>query len=485
MGDRPEERASKGCAAFVNLIFSLFVLLVLMVVLLPNTISMPDWFESFRNITLVEKRKAWGAVYTFTYLPSDRAEHLLIFNTRTKTSSLKDALNKEKPKKELQAQLTLKLPGASGTVWDKKLSLLDAEQVPRIIILSESEMIYALLQDRVWALDKSTGEESWQASLSASLLAQEARNVAINPGQSLMILLDETQKIVALDLKTGNQAWQQALSSDFLPQFYLAGNSVVLLQQVENQQKTKLVSFDVLTGQLKNEKLIPTGDVQVLQFRTNLYLLTREQGVNYFQAYRPDKDKELWKKKLPDAFQDILPANITHYQDGIFFYFLSDKRSDHQVWKIDNYAGKISPGYQSKQFQLSFLQESDQYLFLRARPENDPGKSQLWAIHKKSNRLEWQYNLEITPILDQAGGLNFSMAEMEGQVYLIERPPFGKNLDFTQLDAKTGALVKKKSIDIPEQPWSGVAWTGSTIYCTLGDVIAIELGNFGRGFEWP
>ncbi|MEO1655679.1 MAG: PQQ-binding-like beta-propeller repeat protein, partial [Bacteroidota bacterium] len=223
MGDHPEERVSKGCAAFVNLIFSLLVLLVLLVVLLPNTIQMPDWFESFRNITLVEKRKAWGAVHTFTYFPADPVEHLLIFNTRSKTSSLKDALNKEnQPKKELQAQLTLKQAGENNILWDKKLNFLDADQVPRSVLLSQKEIVYTISKDRVWALEKASGEELWQTTLPAPLLGQQLQNAAINAGQALMILLIEGPELIALDLSSGRQKWQKKISEDISPQFFLA-----------------------------------------------------------------------------------------------------------------------------------------------------------------------------------------------------------------------------------------------------------------------
>ena len=75
-----EDSSNTGCAALINLVVSVIILLILVGFLLPGYFDLPDWFSNFIDLSRIEKPVAWGNVNSFPQTPQN-SKYVYLLNT--------------------------------------------------------------------------------------------------------------------------------------------------------------------------------------------------------------------------------------------------------------------------------------------------------------------------------------------------------------------------------------------------------------------
>ncbi|MDX2306324.1 MAG: PQQ-binding-like beta-propeller repeat protein [Microscillaceae bacterium] len=494
MSHSSEESTGRGCAAFINLILSAIILLVLAVFLLPDFIQLPDWFSNYVDVTKVEKRKVWGKAYTFP-LNDPRPRYVLFLNTRPERKKITKIIKEKNPEKFYEILLTCKKIGKAEVLWEKKLGHFYPNGFPEVTLLLDSSSIYAAFQKDIWAYTPETGKEKWHIQLNEALPEGCTHCVQLDQKQKVMLLQTHSNRLKGIDLITGMPLWEKnfpaTISQELLNlQPELRNSGIILFSMNSGNAENQWIYINTLSGKEVQSVALPQNLKYTILHQEQLYLLFTQKNQDFIEKIQLPEGKSLWK--VPLTRETILkPAQITledfYESNGHFYKIGQDPNGRYdRVIKIENNTGKSQMLYETRDYELKFLHEDARRLYIQAWNKSKNSHMELWCIEKDSGKILWTFLLDASlDFLSMDQNLDLQLHTERRMLYCIQGLKLPRRLQVSVLDVTQGTLLRQQEYQVEDAPWTGVQWLEGKAYLTIGDLYLLDFEELILSTEWP
>ncbi len=493
MSEYSEERAGRGCAIFINLIFSAIVLLVLTTILLPEVIELPKWVQQVRNFTVLEKRKVLQAPVTFTNSPDQVAEYLLVFNLQRTATANRTAT--DQPVRSYDVLVTHKKAGVYELDWETKLGATTNQTISRPQTYFDQAHVYILFEKELLALQRSNGRILWRYALKAALGDTNGSSFAINLPARMAYLIDQDNTLTAIRLSDGRPAWQKKLSPRASRlEVYSIGRQIGLLAQ-DFVKSPQFYLYDASSGKVAEEIILDTYEafLPVFYYKGNLFGvdLSAENAVLACRVL--PSGTLLWSSPLPRDFVDILESTRRNARSQPFYFQGSDiyafrpiNQSGGEIIDFNFRDGRSQVIQKQANYRFSPLVQERGILLVQANPPSLNANPEIWAIDQRRGTRLWTYPLSLRNIYDEnSQNFNFAIHSRGNRVWLMEKTKEEAELRITSLDLNTGKPLRERTHKTTAQDWTGLQWTRQQVYLSAGDLYAIDLETLGAKVEWP
>ncbi len=489
MAKHPEQ-VSQGCVALLNLIISSVILFVLVLILMPGFVDLPEWAEDIRSSKLIKKRTVEGQVQVFPNPSNPSEDQLLIFNTRSGGVPIKKILNKSTPIKPNPILITSQKIQNYQRIWDKALPNSDISQYPYLKVRSDFNTLYLLYQENLYAWRLKDGQDLWQTKLETAINPACDACFQISLDFKVIVVLGEDQHLQVIDLKSGKLIWAKTLEKRLgtYPSFYLYKNSVGLTDASQGQNKYLLL--DIMTGKTQKEIELPTkkDNTPLLSAQNQLFYFVNLPNSDAIQLRIQDIDKQTNPKNISLPSEMRLPSVSNDTYQYLKEWWLTDSRyvfmkvivknKGEQLIKINRDNARLQKVQHPAGYELVLLSENTRFLLVNARKLERDYDNQIWMIDKKEGTRKWAYTLKGKNLFRYtAGEITWSTHFQPNALVIIEKQ--GSDvLEATALNIGSGTLLKKKQVSINQQQWDGITWTEDAIWLSAQELYRIDLERY-------
>jgi hypothetical protein len=485
----PTEQASQGCVALLNLIVSAVILFILVFILMPGFIDLPEWAEDLRKNKLIEKRKVEGPVQILPNPAKPSENQVIVFNALYGGLPVKQILKKQTLETTTPLLITSRKANDYQRLWDKALPNSDVTQYKYLKTVSNFNTLYLLYQQRLRAWSLENGSEKWSVNL------QEVIEPACNDcfqfsvDFKIVLILDNNQTLYSINAVNGRILWQKSFKNS-LPiyaGFYLYRNSIGLLKSSNNTSSYVLI--DILTGEIQKEIKL-TGRTDNTPFRQNrnqLFYFNLDSKLKFPQLII----QELFGTQAPKNISIPLDEtlfneynytinNLNEWwrEDGeTIFLKIPSEKSKPRMLKINKSNGRVQEVFLPKGYDWLIVDEDANLLLLNAQKEGASQINELWVLSKKEGELLWKHSLQ-SPQIFQKQSTNMSWAaHLQNQQLIVLEWLDKSQLDILVFGANSGALQRKNKSNVKGEQWDGVTWTDEAIWLSIQVLYQIDLNR--------
>ena len=490
--NRNPENTSKGCAVLINLVVSVIVLIVLVSVLIPGLVNLPDWAESIKKIPLIQKKSVFGKPYTFTTHSRQKASKILFFNGRTKNQNTLDNT------KIYPLNLVYKQADAYEFLWKTDLKLSLPADIDYVKINDDFSTIYVMDKDHLRAINRNTGAEAWFIELSDRIHPDCEDCMQVNAQN--IIVLTQDQMLYSIHLRDGRLAWQIRLNNpnSWGLGFYQIGQKLIVLDKINNNADAP-PAFYVYN----NQTGAPIENIKVEGFsmyypyffyRDKLYLFTEDAKKQVKLECRSlEKEKVIWSEILSSEI--ILPQTDftlkTNAEEWLYNDFenlyvkLSMSRFSHQIAKIRLSDGKRTMLHANQDYNFSLMTDTRNLLIVNAFRVRGSDRNEIWAIDKITGKVKWRYQLKSGQVYSTKNNeLGWSATIKDNQLYIIQYNTNG-SLSLERIDLSNAEQISKNNYTVKKGVFSGISWTSDKVFLAIQNLYSIDLKDNSIHIDWP
>ncbi|NJL11711.1 MAG: PQQ-binding-like beta-propeller repeat protein [Microscillaceae bacterium] len=487
------EKIGKGCAALINLVVSVLILVVLAFVLLPGFVKLPDWAEKLRKSNLIDRRKAQGPVHLIPNSQNARQADLLVLNRLDGAISLRNVLKTDAPPQVRPLWFSYLQTEPYERRWEKPLPQSDGLAREQLALTTTYSQLFFSVKNQLYAWKLRTGEKEWQAPLRDVLnpLCRQCLQVSLD--FKTVLVLGQDQYLQAFHTQTGKAKWQvrvQQIRSEG-ESFYVYQNRVGLKDLV--QGKAFYREFDIQTGRVLQEwpleNYLPNSPH--LRQRTQLAYFAQKVGANasfqlrLLNILKENKLRLQWEIALPAGCEiPLLPSvRALHpeewwHQEGDFYYLLlSNVRGGQVLYRINLQNGQLQEWLKEEDYELSIVDTNRDFLLLNARRRRGSSRNELWMMAKNTGKIRWKYLLNSeSPYQTKALQIDWAAWLDEQSLVLLEQDA-NQKIRVQLFRAFDGELLKKSQYKLSGGPWTGLNRLENFAWLSLGDVYGLDLKN--------
>jgi outer membrane protein assembly factor BamB len=344
------------------------------------------------------------------------------------------------------------------------------------------------------ALDRATGQISWQSSLANNLqtgCAESAPCLQRVGDQVIALARDGT--IQGFAGATGASLWSRRLNSQ-PRQFMVSGDKVILVDNDESNravvQVINSVNGDLLL-ELRPECVFP--NITMRPHSSDQYVLTPDGAAlvivssgTYSCAWRYNlADGALTWSYTPLDTDSPLPFTWSMSSLALadpFIYFVKDENDAMQIYALDSQSEGSTPQplYSIEDYELTILHPLGDLMLVSAQPSYASDEVELWAIDRNTGERRWQRKLETKHTFDEwvthptDQGIFLSVCEWETNVCRFEVLDIATGTSSGQVEQETNGS------------YDGAAWIGNLGYLTIdGQIYTINLNTAAVEYIWP
>ncbi len=496
--DNSAEKLSKGCVGVLNLVISSIILGVLVVLLLPDFVNLPEWTENLRKNKLIEKRKAKGSVKLVPNPQNPSENQVIIFNMLSGGIPIQKIFKKEDtPIISTPLLITSQKTSAYQRIWDKALPNTDIAQLKNLLTCYDFTTMYLLHEKKLRAWSLENGEEKWQIELDSPIDQGTKDCFQISLDFGTLLVLTQNQVLYSINLKNGSIAWQLKLANKIALEagFYVYKNYVCLLQSP--QEKPTYLLININNGKIQKEIDLgtPRIDKAIKQVRNHLFYFIEDSNTGSIEFIIKDiEEKERTKKIQLPSQSRVFSASSESYaqlpewwrEDSkyIFLKLVMPNRSI-RLLRIDKLKERVAFINLKEGYEWVIVDESLDYLLLNAIGMVENQENELWLVSKASGQILWSYALK-NPQVFQLSSQNLSWAaHIDGQSLILLEWNERTSLDAFVFRLRNGELLRKNSFQLKATQWEGITWEEEEAWLSAQDLYRINLEQLRMSREFP
>lgn len=491
------EQLSKGCVAMLNLVISTIILGVLVLLLLPDFVKLPEWTEQLRGNKLIEKRKVKGSVKIVPNPKYPSENQVVIFNMLSGGIPIQKIFNKQKNPTTPPLLVTSQKANAYQRIWDKALPEIDAIEQKKILACYDFTMMYLLHEKKLRAWYLENGNEKWQIELESPTDPRCKDCFQLSLDFGTLLVLTQNQVIYSINLKNGGINWQLKLPQQIAIEagFYVYKNYICLLQSPQKDPSYLLININ--NGKIQKEIKLnaPRIDKAIKQVRNSLAYFIEDEKKSSLQLIIKDiEEKEATQKIQLPAQSRVFSASSESYQqmpewwredNKYIFLKINISNQGSRLLRIDKLSAQTAFFNLKKGYEWVMVDESIEYILLNAIGTAGSQKNELWLVSKISGQVLWSYTLQ-NPQVFQLSSQNLSWAaHIKGQSLILLEWNERTNLDAFVFQLKNGALLKKNSFQLEATQWEGITWENEEAWLSAQDLYRIDLEQLRMTREFP
>lgn len=488
------EKIGKGCAALINLVVSVLILVVLAFVLLPGFIKLPDWAEKLRKGNLIDRRQALGQVRLIPNSENARQSDLLVLNRLDAAISLKNVLKPEASSPRTSPfWLTYLQTAPYKRHWEKPLPQSEGMAREELSLFITYSQLFFSVKNQLYAWNLRTGEKQWQAPLRDVLNPACRQCLQVSLDFKTVLVLGQDQYLQAFHTQTGKAKWQarvQQIRSEG-ESFYVYQDRVGLKDQTNG--KALYREFDLHTGRVVREWPLENYLPNSPHFRQKNYLAYFARAGRANSSFQLRLLSSLKEKKPRLQWEIVLPSDIElpllpsarslnqeewwREEEGFFYLLLARAQGGQVLYRINLQNGQFQEWLKEEDYELSIVDANPDFLLLNALRRRGSIRNELWMLAKNTGKLSWKYLLNSErPYQTDAPQLDWA-AWLDAQRLVFLERDASQKVRLQLLRAFDGELLKKSQYRLSGGPWTGLSRIDNTVWLTMGDVYGLDLKN--------
>lgn len=351
-------------------------------------------------------------------------------------------------------------------------------------VASGPDLVYAANGSDLLAYKKSDGSLAWQAQMPdkvnygpSTLLVATGRVITNNADQTIQ----------AYDAETGVLAWSKRLSG-YDRTLRLMGDSLVVIDTIDNNYHYGLVFLDPATGAQKNlvtptctyndyTSDIDTDTGLIYDQAENALFLVYDTSYGCVQRLDLSSGQTSWSASAKNNF-NFSPDGFQYLMTGSSLYF----SNSNDLMVVDKSTGSMQVLLTNPDYNLLPLGMAGEKLIVRARRTRGTERFELWGVEAGSGNLAWRLDMQgaepIDPpnemsglIDDTSSGWTWRLAPSGLVLIKFQAKPNQLMLEtFNPADGtsqgKQTIALNKVSGDFYSIP-TVIGWQGSLVYLSL------------------
>ncbi len=308
--------------------------------------------------------------------------------------------------------LTNQFPLGEGETENRILALRSAEPVMlwqseslgksvyRAPIMAGPDFVYALHEDKLWALHRADGQTAWTATLADKVSFSVCPNCVRLLGIYLFTLSDDGT-LQAYNAQTGAPAWKFQANQDSPRGLYVLGGRLAFIDQDENNHGL-LRLFDPASGKMETVQPECRPDrnsryASYASWTTPIY--TSPDAASFYILF--DECVQHWDAKTLKLVWSTTPADRFYGEvfplatEEAFYLGVQGK-----LVVFEAVTGKLQTLLEDKDYEFVALAVEGDTLIVRAIRTRGSQRSELWALDKSSDKRRWMVDLGESPSLD-------------------------------------------------------------------------------------
>jgi outer membrane protein assembly factor BamB len=374
-----------------------------------------------------------------------------------------------------------------------------------VAMAGNDELIFVAVKTEIMALDRRSGQVSWQASISDELPTGCASGCLRVVGQRVVALAKDGE-LYGLDARTGRTVWDQRLTST-PDRLYAIGDEVAVFDRP--RESTVLSMIDAATGtmlrrlspQCRGDSSGMTDDpdlsspVLVAPDQKSLVML-----FGFFNACVQRWDVTtgtlMWNASLGDvSFSFSFSAEPALLGKTIYV------ATDNQLQSIQMADGTWTTQLDDPDYEFVPLAEQDGTLIVRAKRTRGTTRFELWGVDETSGSRIWQHPIpggepmdepnRMAGLVDQ-GDLAWTAHLTPDGLVVVQATAQPNQLTVETLNPKTGASsgvqrlrlsgISGDFYSVPEV----LGWPGEQLWLMVdGKMFVVNLRQARMEFAWP
>jgi outer membrane protein assembly factor BamB len=380
------------------------------------------------------------------------------------------------------------IDGGSHTArWQSPL--LSKEAYPGRVATGQ-DMLFFTDKDQLFGLHLRDGSPAWQAALTVEpspgcdeCLRVLAQHVAV---------LEKDGTLQVFDSQNGQLAWSTRLE-DRPNRLLAAGDRLVTITEAADKQ-TRLVNFlDPSTGKatLQLAPVCPSDPNLSHDERPDAsspFMFSADGTAMYTmfgffaqcaQAWDLASGKTRWQVALG---RDHMPSSPALQTDKALYI-----GNDKSLWALDMADGKVRTLVNEKEYQLKPLALHQNTLIVRAAPDWDSQRQELWGLDSASGERRWQIKLQAHDLREDRSSGDWELRLTPKGLLVIQALGDEPQLVTELFDPSTGKSLLRETTplgSIGTPSIIGSLWGDDTAWLRInGDVYAIDLGTGKVGYK--
>lgn len=344
------------------------------------------------------------------------------------------------------------------------------------------------------ALDRASGQISWQTSLANNLQTGCDKNApCLQRLGDQVVALARDGTVQAFAGATGAPLWSRRLNSQ-PRRFWVQGQQLIVVD-VDDKNRAVVVVLDGASGDQLYD-LRPACDFPNISMRASAsdqYLLTPDgTGLlvvgsgTYACAWRYDlASGELVWRYISNDTNGPLPFTWSMSSLALadpVVYFVKDDGDLAQIYALDSKTQDAAPQLLAgvEDYELTILYPLGDLLLVSAQPSFAREEVELWAFERKTGERRWQRKLETTHTFDE-----WITHPTDQGLFLAVCAWETDECRFELLDLATGTSRGQHRQETGGS-YDGAAWIGTMGYLTIdGKIYAIDLTSAAVEYTWP
>ncbi|MCU0446190.1 MAG: PQQ-binding-like beta-propeller repeat protein [Microscillaceae bacterium] len=500
MTDQKPEKISRGCAALGNLFFSGILLLILILILVPGWVELPAWVKNLKNLTLIEKRQAWATPQTFTLSEREKADNLLIFNTRFRGTPLSDLISQNRNLAQQETFLAYKATAGMKPIWEIKLDNTPIQGIEKLKNQFDFNNLYLVDGSQLKCFDRSKGQLQWSRKLSDVIHPDcvDCLQVTLN---KIGLVLTQDQILYGIDLMKGKVLWENRLNTPdgFGRGLYHNQENVWVIDQTSANPDApaELKVFGLKDGALLQRYTLDSLDFYspFFWYDGQLYGFGKDKNQNYFLLNYDLSGKMRWQTALPNGFvppsvkikTNKFAQNEWFLSNGKALYIsLTLPNQLSQLWKFAIDDGRSTLLLEDDTYQFFLLGESGNQLIINVFRKRGSAKNEIWLLEKNGSRISVKYPLRtIQKLHTGKRGREWAVNIRQNKLVVLDFVEHSGTLFLTWVNLNDGSTFAEHHFSVKNDVWSGVAWTQQQVFLTIRNLYRLDLDSNTLFTEFP
>jgi outer membrane protein assembly factor BamB len=353
--------------------------------------------------------------------------------------------------------------------------------------------IYIADQDRLIALDRGTGEVTWQASLANKVQYPCEAFGCVQRFGDRVVTLARDGSLQGFDAANGALVWTRRLTST--PRWMEDAAGRLLIVDNDEANRAIVLVLDPASGDALLEfepACMRNGRPDRIHINEKFLLAPDGESLTVLDsgidacAWRYDlRSGAMMWEYAPESSTSLLPftwstSSAVLAADGSA-YFTVDQGDATLIVRLDGATGAAQTLLQENRYDVELQSGRDGLLLAVAAPDFDREQRELWAIDTGTGERRWTYRFRTGHAFDK-----IYLRHVDGGLFVGQCLWEDNSCVFEILNTQTGASSgQANTLDIRSPSGDG-AWVGDLLLLTIsGKLYGVDGASGTTRFTWP
>lgn len=388
-------------------------------------------------------------------------------------------------------------------LWEQNLGDVT---VTDISLFQSNTLVFAVVEDTVWAWDMVDGALQWQLSLQ-DVVTRTCDNCIHMSNEGLFILTQD-RYLYAIDTQAGEMIWEARLNAQhgFDALTVIEGHVVVLDRADEDTSTPMGYSwYQIADGTLARHvaptcadgswaRGVRTTDQPMFNATHNeaLFVVDGGSGDTCLLHVSLADGTLLQEIRVP---KEVLPqpspaqrGDPNYIWDGQMLY-TANRDGELLLFDMEAQTSEVLTAVTDTTLTLQYIQEG--VLLVRAQRTRGAEQDGLWGINPQTGETLWQHDVQNSELfgVDSIWSGDWTW-RLDGQTLTILEVVEGAgssrdSIVTTQLNWADGSQITQVTTQTDDDFWTGLTWTSDYAYLTMRNLYRVDLETAEGDWVWP